>query len=395
MQIEQITRRVLTAVLAMGTLAGIVGRIHARQNPEAEMLVSWPWGVAVLVGLWVTWFRVSLRHRSRRGWAIAFSVLAFASVVVDGTGFSKEIAQVPIIVIMLVWGARWAVVAAAAFVLGVATAAVVLLDQGATGFAQQALGPLILALFTLLLSYALAHARDAQQRTQSVLDQLRVSSRQVRELSLVQERGRTASELHDGLGHQLTAITMGLQVAARLRKEDEDGAWREVERTRELATGALQDLRRWVRALGRFHPRENRGVDAVRALAESFDTTTLVVEVRVSGAERALDDECEVVLYRIVQEALTNVVRHSTGHQVMINLDHVDEQVHIRIHDDGTVVDEPISGYGLAALGDRVREVGGTLSAGPAPDGGFIVTATLPHGPVTSGAVLRGAVPVA
>lgn len=393
MQIERITRRVLTALLAIGTVAGIVGRIQARQDPNAAaILVGWPWGVAVLVGLWITWLRVSLHRDDRRGWAIAFSLLAFSSVVVDGTGFSQEIAQVPIIVIMLVWGARWAVTAAAVFVLGVATAAVIMFDQSALGFAGQAFGPLIVALVTLLVSYALAYARDAQRRTQSVLDQLRASSRQVRELSLVQERGRTASELHDGLGHQLTAITLGLQVAARLKERDPDGAWNEVDRTRTLASGALQDLRRWVRALGRFHPGEHRGVDAVRALADSFDTTTLTVEVRECGEARALDDECEVVLYRIVQESLTNVVRHSTGHRVMINVEHASEHVRIRIHDDGIVVDDPVSGYGLDALGDRVREVNGTLSAGPAPDGGFVVTATLPHGTDFTGAGSQSAV---
>ncbi|MGO1974366.1 MAG: sensor histidine kinase [Propionibacteriaceae bacterium] len=379
MHLEQITRRVLSLILAAGTVLGVLGRLSVLGDPGAETLVAWPWGVGVLAGLWVTWYRVSLRPGSRPGWALAFSVLAFGSVIVDGTGSAQQIGQLSIVVIMLVFGPRWAAAGVAAFVLGLGAASVLVLGQDATEFVPQAFGALILVLFAYLLSYALAYARDAQLRTQAVVDQLEASSERIRELSLVQERGRTASELHDGLGHRLTAIAMGLRLAERTRVRDPDAAWREVEHTRELCAEALQDLRRWVRALGRFQPGGHRGVAAVRSLADSFDGTTLEVDVQVSGAERPLADEHEVVLYRIVQESLTNVVRHSSGTRVLIQLEHGAENLHVCVHDDGAGAEVPGSaGYGLAALADRLREVSGTLTAGPDPDGGFRVSATLP-----------------
>lgn len=379
MRIELITRRVLTVILAAGTLIGILGRLRFRDDPDAALLVAWPWGAALLVGLWVTWYRVSLEPRRRPGWAVAFSVLAFASVIVDGTGSAQSIAQLAVVVVMLVFGPGTAAVAAGLFVVGVGAASVLVWQQGVAMFVPQAFGALTLVMFVYLLSLALSYARDAQQRTQSAVEQLQASSERVRELSLVQERGRTASELHDGLGHQLTAIAMGLRLAIRTREHDPEAAWQEVERTRALSADALQDLRRWVRALGRFQPGGRRGVEAVRTLADSFDGTTLDVEVQVSGQEQPLDDEHEVVLYRIIQESLTNVVRHSSGTRVVIRLDHDAESLRIRVHDDGEGAEEPgDSGYGLAALGDRLREVSGSLTAGPAPDGGFLVTATLP-----------------
>lgn len=379
MHLEQITRRVLTLILAVGTVLGVLGRLRVVDEPGAEALVAWPWGLGVLVGLWVTWYRLSLRPGHRPGWALAFSVLAFVSVIVDGTGSSQQIGQLSILVIMLVFGARWAAAAAALFVLGLGAATVVVLGRDVSEFVPQAFGGLIVVLFVYLLAYALVQARDAQQRTRSVLDRLQESSDRVRELSLVQERSRTASELHDGLGHRLTAISMGLRLAERTRPSDPEAAWQEVAQTRELSTEALQDLRRWVRALGRFQPDGHRGVAAVRSLADSFDGTTLDVEVRITGVEQPLDDEHEVVLYRIVQESLTNVVRHSSGKHVVIRLEHGTGTLRVSVHDDGEDAEEPgAAGYGLSALADRLREVSGTLTAGPDPDGGFLVSATLP-----------------
>lgn len=391
MRIELVTRRVLTVILAVGTLLGVLGRIQVHGDPDAAGLVAWPWGVAVLVGIWITWPWVSLRARTRPRWAIAFSVLAFASVIVDGTGSAQSIAQVAVVVMMMVFGPRAAAVAAGLFVVGLGAASVIVLGQDLSQFLPQAFGALALVLFVYLLSYALNYARDAQLRTQALLTQLEASSERVRELSLVQERGRTASELHDGLGHRLTAITMGLQLAERTRTTDPEAAWAEVDRTRELTGAALQDLRRWVRALGRFQPGRHHGADAVRSLADSFDGTTLDVTVQVSGTEQSLDDEREVVLYRIVQEALTNVVRHSSGGQVMITLEYNPGALRVSVYDDGEDAEEEPGGYGLTALGDRVREVSGTFSAGPVPDGGFAVRATLPLQDARTGALAGAA----
>lgn len=88
----------------------------------------------------------------------------------------------------------------------------------------------------------------------------------------------------------------------------------------------------------------------------------------MSGAERPLADEHEVVLDRIVQESLTNVVRHSSGNRVLIQLEHGAENLHVCVHDDGAGTEVPGSaGYGLAALADRLREVSGTLTGRPGP----------------------------
>ncbi|MFW6598323.1 sensor histidine kinase [Propionibacteriaceae bacterium Y2011] len=390
LDLERLTRYVITAVLAMGTVTGVVIRALVLGQPGSEVLVPWPWGLAVVVGMWVAWWRVSLVEGARPLTAVVFAVFAFATVVADGTGSTQQIPEAAVVVLVLALGARWAAVVTAGLLTLMSVSLVGLFQMTWLGVAQQWFSAVVLVLFAFLLAVALDHARRAQRRTADLLHQVATRSRQVRELSLLQERSRTAGELHDGLGHQLTAIAMGLRVVEQAQGSDPARARAELERTSALAAGALQDLRRWVRALGRFHPDRHRGVDAVQSIADTFAGTTLDVEVSTSDDPWQLDDECEVVLYRIVQESLTNVVRHARAEHVTITLAAETDRIRIVVTDDGsTTAASTDKGYGLATLSDRVSEVGGTFAAGSLTGGGFRVTATLPAevGRVTEPAV--------
>ena len=108
----------------------------------------------------------------------------------------------------------------------------------------------------------------------------------------------------------------------------------------------------------------------------------LAVELRTTGPERPVEGVVGLTAYRIVQEALTNVLRHAQARQAHVDLAFGDEELVVRVADDGRgcdgkAADEP-SGQGLVGMRERVAVLGGHLDAGPGPDGGFVVEARLP-----------------
>ncbi|MGJ3508858.1 sensor histidine kinase [Enemella sp. A6] len=195
--------------------------------------------------------------------------------------------------------------------------------------------------------------------------------------ALAADRMEHARALHDDLGQRLTLIGMGLDLAGRIRQQDPDAAWAEVERTREAASEALAELRTMVRALSPLTTDEAVEVDldaALTRLAGAFTGTGL--EVSLVRGETSSDQGLDPLAYRIIQESLTNVVRHSDAGRVTVAIESGDEQI-VRVSDDGTHSADGEPGFGLRNLRARVESVGGTFTAGR-EDHGFVVSARFP-----------------
>jgi signal transduction histidine kinase len=187
-------------------------------------------------------------------------------------------------------------------------------------------------------------------------------------------------EMHDSLGHYLTVINVGLQNAQRFREKRPEAAWAEVEEARDLTREALSEVRRWVRALKPLALEERASPEAMAALARSFEGTDLDVRFTVEGLERELSGEAELVLYRALQEGLTNALKHSRARRVTASLAFGAESVSLAVADDGEGVPEEDArkGFGLATLEERTAALGGVLSAGNASEGGFALRLELP-----------------
>jgi signal transduction histidine kinase len=183
------------------------------------------------------------------------------------------------------------------------------------------------------------------------------------------------------LGHYLTVINVGLQNAQRFREKKPEAAWEEVEEARGLTREALSEVRRWVRALKPLALEERAGPEAMAALARSFEGTGFDVGFTVEGSERELPGEAELVLYRALQEGLTNALRHSKARRVTASLAFAEESVSLTVADDGEGAPEGTvaKGFGLATLGERAEALGGILSTGNASEGGgFVMRVELP-----------------
>ncbi|XVQ88855.1 sensor histidine kinase [Microbispora siamensis] len=238
----------------------------------------------------------------------------------------------------------------------------------------QATAMAVFSAFVLGMVASILEARRRREEAQGLLER-------IRELAVAEERARMAAEMHDSVGHHLTVIKMGLENAERFHERRPEAAWAEVRQAKELTVEALADARRWVRALRPLALDGRVGSAALERLAASFDGTGISVSFEVRGEERRLEADTELVLYRVLQEGLTNALRHSRAEHVHGTLTFGDGRVALVVSDDGTGRDDQSrGGFGLASLTDRARALGGTLAGGNRPGGGFELRAELPLG---------------
>ena len=194
-----------------------------------------------------------------------------------------------------------------------------------------------------------------------------------------EERRRLRRDLHDGLGPQLASQTLTLDVAYRLLHQDPAAVEALLITLRQQTQAAVADIRRLVYDL-RPPALDDLGlVAAVRQQASSYEQGGL--KVSVTGPERlpGLPAAVEVATYRIVQEALTNVVRHAQARTCSVRLTFDGERLCLEVTDDGQGLPaDRLAGVGLASMRERATELGGWCRIEPIPTGGTRVLAELP-----------------
>jgi signal transduction histidine kinase len=194
------------------------------------------------------------------------------------------------------------------------------------------------------------------------------------------ERRRLARELHDETGQALTSILLGLKA---LEERSKDPASRAAtEELRELVVSTLQDVRRLAVELRPSALDDFGLVAALERLAESFaEQTGISVDFQTALAGERLPEEVETALYRIVQESLTNVVKHAQARRVGILLARKDGAVKAVVEDDGQGFDpaeQTDDGYGLMGMRERLALLGGRLEVESGHDGGTTIAAEVP-----------------
>ncbi|MBM2576570.1 cache domain-containing protein [Jannaschia sp. Os4] len=195
-----------------------------------------------------------------------------------------------------------------------------------------------------------------------------------------EERGRVARELHDGISQLLVAVRFKLDLARRLAGEVEPRAASAVGEAVEGLQEAIAEVRRISHDL-RPGVLDDLGLGpALKALCEGFAARTgIAVDFATVVFRNRLDIESKTALYRIAQEALTNVERHAGASRVEVELFGHRAGGTLRIVDDGRGIGGGAAGLGLRNMAERIEQLGGTLSLGPGPGGrGTQVEATVP-----------------
>lgn len=192
------------------------------------------------------------------------------------------------------------------------------------------------------------------------------------------ERRRVARELHDEVGQSLTAVLLDLKRAADLA--DDQALRDELTQAQETTRESLDEVRRLARRL-RPGVLDDLGlVSALTALTtEISDHTGLRIERRFGNNLPAMDDQTELVFYRVAQESLTNVARHAGATGVNLTLDANDGNVVLRVQDDGRGIGFAHEGAGIRGMRERALLIGANLEIAGAQSGGTEVTLTVPE----------------
>ena len=209
--------------------------------------------------------------------------------------------------------------------------------------------------------------------------------------AVAEERSRIARELHDVVSHAISVTVLQARGARRTLTSDPDGARKALDAIEQTNTAALGDMRRLLAVLRDTEP-EGLATDNhapqpslahLEELVAHVRESGVPVEVEVVGTPQDLPPGVDLSAYRIVQEALTNVLKHAAQARARVVLDYSDDALAVTVSDDGipgpVYGTEPGGGHGLIGIRERVAVVGGDVTAEPGRDGGFEIRAVLPY----------------
>jgi signal transduction histidine kinase len=274
---------------------------------------------------------------------------------------------------LTVWTPRNRFVAGAVFVFASNLAAA----TGPVASFQRSVPFAVITLVVMLLVRRVLGDRERQ--VQLAKRERDVAARE----AVVEERARIARELHDAIAHNVSMMVVQAGAERRVLEPSSDSTRDVLETIEKIGRGALTEMRRMVGML------RSDASDPLTPQPSLDDLTTLVaqvreaglpVDLRVEGERRSLPVGIELSAYRIVQEALTNALKHAGGAHAIVHVRYGAESLELEIIDDGPGATAPVSsgGHGLVGMRERVALYGGRLDAGRRPSGGFAVRVLLP-----------------
>ncbi|RLU85040.1 two-component sensor histidine kinase [Streptomyces griseocarneus] len=228
-------------------------------------------------------------------------------------------------------------------------------------------------------------------RTQLVAQEELTAEERARR-TLLEERNRIARELHDVVAHHMSVISIQAQVAPHLAENPSDALKENLAGIRQNAVEALTELRRVLGVLrsedaaadGAARHAPQPTLDRLDELVGNVRGAGLRVTTAVTGERRPLAPGVELSAFRIVQEALSNAMRHAPGADVRVEIAYRPDSLTVRVvntRPERAAPPSPGVGHGLLGMGERAAMLGGELAAGATPDGGYEVTAILPTDP--------------
>ena len=362
----------LAAVLAAGAVVGAA--THGHTGLEAA-------GLGLLC--------VPLAVRTR--WPLAvLGAVACGAVVELALDRPWPPIALPLIVALYTVGVRGSRRRTLAVAAGLVPSAVVIVlvfsphDESAL---QQILEMVSQLGFALAVGEAIRSRREfldaIRDRAERVAHEHELEARQ----RVEEERLRMARDVHDVVAHAIATISTQAAVGVHVGREEPERALEALESIKGVSNRALQDLRHAIGALrdgaGEESTHPTPSVEGVPELVRQARAAGVPVDLRVEGTPADLPAALQVAIYRIVQEGLTNVMRHAGGARAMVLVAVSAEEVAVEVRDDGsgtpTKVTTAGTGSGLAGMHERAGALGGSLQSGALVGGGFRVRAVLPR----------------
>jgi len=369
---------VLIVVLASAAVLEVAIRREHSDAPQTTLWFCIPAAAVVALVLLA-------RRRYPFGAPAAFWLLAAATSFVDGRliPYPAGLYLAGMLAAFLLGNLRDPVLARVGLAVVIGSMATIILNQPGHSPGQVVFIPLLFGI-AWLAGFALnarAEQADAAEARAAQAERERETAARI---AVAEERARIARELHDIVAHAVSVMV--LQVGAvrhKLPEElaDESDALRGVEGA---GRTALAEMRRLLAAMrddgDDLELGPQPGLDSVGSLVAEVGRAGLPVALHVEGETAALPRAVELSAYRIVQEALTNALKHAHASRADVTLRYGPDELRIEVRDDGSGGGATSNGpgYGLVGVRERVKIYGGTMTAGTAPDGGFVLDARLP-----------------
>lgn len=219
--------------------------------------------------------------------------------------------------------------------------------------------------------------REANKDLKTMNVQLEEYARETERMAQTRERNRLAREIHDTLGHALTGIITGIDAAVSMLDYSVEGTRKQLELVSDVARQGMTDVRRSVKALRPDALEKQELSGALRQIIERMQAASgarIFFENRAGNLKFNSDEE--EIIYRIVQEGMTNAVRHGQASMIWINIDREYDILKLQIRDNGIGCDKISDGFGLTHMKERIHLLGGTVAF----DGtdGFCIDARIP-----------------
>jgi signal transduction histidine kinase len=378
-------------VIVVGTLMLATAGLWYEDYRSIEARPVAALGLRLAAVLPLAWLRI-------RPWPVLLAVSG-AQIVSGFVETGDSISQGPLFVAIAVYGvACYAPAPRSMFALpvggGAILIALLLSLSGAGG--PRARGPVVLVMALVLASavvgvaWLLGHGRrrivgDAR-RLRQLAEQLRAEQEISERRAVHAERARVAADLHDIVAHHVSAIAVQARATADVLADGGNPAGDRLSEIAATADSALVEMRRMLRLLVDPQDPALHGEPSLAhldRLTRVAETAGCRVAVHVDPAVTATPDSMQICAYRIIQEALTNVVKHASATAVEVDLRCDSSSLTVTIENaPPPPAHRPVEGSGLGIVGmrERVTVFGGDLYAGPRGDGGWRVTATLPTG---------------
>jgi signal transduction histidine kinase len=207
-------------------------------------------------------------------------------------------------------------------------------------------------------------------------------ARTVDEESSERERNRISREIHDISGYIFTNLVALMDAAGSMPRDDQAGLTDMLITARKTAQEGLRETRVALRRLRNEQPRESNAPRAIYKIVSIFRRITgLEVTLSLGNLPNSLSQELSLALFRTVQEALTNAVRHGKASRVSVIFWVEGEELRLTITDNGKGAFEVVKGIGLAGMDERLGALGGSVHVGKAPEGGFSLAVRVPVEP--------------
>jgi signal transduction histidine kinase len=232
------------------------------------------------------------------------------------------------------------------------------------------------------ISYLMSRLREQQQSLEAANIRLTHYASTLEHLATSRERNRVARELHDTLAHTLSGLSVQLETVKAYWDVDQSTARQILDKSLTAAHSGLEETRRALKAL-RASPLDDLGLAlAIRnAVEEAAARANLTLDLSITDTMPALSPDVEQCIYRVAQEAVTNVVKHANAKNLMVRLVFVEGKATLTVRDDGVGFDtektDTSSHFGLAGMQERAELVGGELKIASKPGDGTTIQLTI------------------